>query len=185
MAFSIYRANQDLPPPARRTINIASASHDLLRRLADVQRVPMTTVLHSALRAEMERCAGAEALAPDPFDVGPVSIDGGFGVRLIHPHLCDVFLTQREAQALALTLKAAGRHTAGARCDFRSAREGTTIRVVQGGRCVHLHVDTRSTPLVRPLAIDLAVALEAALASAIDIGGPTFSGSKTADANDA
>jgi hypothetical protein len=128
----------------------------------------MSTAVHSAVRAQIERLTGILPLSPDPFSAEPARVGGDFCVRLAHPLFPAVVLRQREAQHMAATLAAAGHHQRGARCEFSTARGVSAIRIVQGGRCVHLTVNGQAIALTRPIAVDLAAAIESARRAALE-----------------
>ena len=130
----------------------------------------MSTAVHSAVRAEIERLTGSLPLAPEPFAAEPTRVDADYCVSLSHPLFPTVILRQREAKQIAATLDASGRRQRGARCAFKTARGVSAIQIIQGGRCVHMTFNGQRIALSRPLAIDLANAIEAARQEALTRG---------------
>ena len=168
MPFRSLGANQDKPHPVRRIVGIPTASYALLRRLADLRGVAMTTAIHDALRDATISCTGESSLTPPPFAVNAVRIEDDHCVSVAHPLFPAIVLRQREAELLASTLLAAGESAPGAHCEFRPARGSTDVRVLQSGRCVYLTVNGCPIALTRPIAVDLAQAIDVARVDAIE-----------------
>ena len=158
---------------SRKLMSLPAPTHRLIGRVALLRGMTMSDALYAVFRDELRRQDGGDARAfvPSPFSVKPIYLETECAVLLWNPFLPDVLLTGREACSLADALRAASDGTPQADFKLTTKVNGRQIKLSWGGSHVSLHVDDDSFPMVRLVAADVALALEAASAETGSIPG--------------
>ena len=149
---------------ARHLVALPDPTYRLLERISVLRGVPKSDAMYEALRDTLRKQEECEswAYAPPPFSIKPTHIDAWIGVLLWNPWLPTVVLSGSEACRLAEVLYEAVEGTERLNFELVSGRGNHRIVVSRGAAHVALHIDGQKYAMVRPVAKDVAAALESA-----------------------
>ena len=150
----------------RRLVGLPGPTYRLLERLAVTRGLSMSDTLYFALRDELHRQEEGDAwdYCPPDFSIKATVFDDGMQVLFWNAWLSGVVLTGEEACRLAEGLHQAVEGTLPA--DFsvtgKRGEETRTVTLSRGPAHVTIHCGGLKYTMVRPVAIDVAAALDSA-----------------------
>jgi hypothetical protein len=148
----------------RRLVSLAAPAYALLNRLAVIRGTSMSDTLYIALRDDLHRQENGEGWAyiPPPFSIVPAYFETWCGVKLWNPFLPTVMLTASEACSLATGIHKVVESDSPVHFELISGYEAHHVSLSRGPTHVILLIDGERFNMPRPIALDVAAALESA-----------------------